>query len=110
MFPHAILNGEAGGARTHIMLRKGEDTFLEVRQVGIAEDKQTAKYSMVHAIDLSDDITALGKFIHALICRYNALVTEANGVAEQSVVKALARIAHTGPLKQANGVASEWMG
>lgn len=96
-FPSAHLIHRQYGTSTaegavKISLEQGEPGWLTVGQRGEWPDQPISLQGWRHMHIALTDIAELGCFIHALVCRYNALVHEANARAAQSAMKPLKTI------------------
>ena len=91
-FPQSLLLGH----KFHIRLEAGDPDRLWMRHFGGWEDHEHGndpKHPWQEcSLYFSDDVHALGHFIHALICRYNDRVEQINEQASRIEVKKLERI------------------
>jgi hypothetical protein len=85
-FPGARLfsNLDNPKASVIVQMEPGDCRHLRISQRGEWHKDGESEYWKVIWISL--DIEELGQFIHALVCRYNAMVEEANQLTEKSKI------------------------
>ncbi len=98
-FPHARLDAIRDDSAVVIDLKRGEGHYLTVAKRGEWPRGNYASWDET-AIYLNDPVV-LGKFIRALICRYNALVDDMNEQAGAQM--AIARKTATPPEESFGG-------
>jgi hypothetical protein len=95
-FPHAVLigrmnnvDGSESGA-VSLILEQGQPNHIEVRKHGKWHSSfPPGKFEW---ITIFNELESMGNFIHALVCRYNALVEYANDKSSQAAMKTMTPI------------------